>query len=264
MKRANRIIAVAIGIVVSISAVLVLISAISADRRSQRELEETDKFIAQYETKEFETYRVILNTVEEESTDDRRSSDPVDNSDSRSNDDFGTSDSSTDMVEETVSAEELAQIVLNQGINGDERKAYLGDRYDEVQRWIDENYQAPEPETYSYYYEGEEVYYQPDTGYYYSDDALTPDMGVNYYNGVMETYYNLPMEGVVDWMHSLGYGGDYWIRSDGVKMLGDYVMVAADYGWMPKGSIVETSLGTGIVCDTGLGGWYWYDIAVDW
>jgi hypothetical protein len=65
-------------------------------------------------------------------------------------------------------------------------------------------------------------------------------------------------------MHSLGYGGEYWIRSDGVKMLGDYIMVAADYGWMPKGSIVETSLGTGIVCDTGGGGWYWFDIAVTW
>lgn len=88
--------------------------------------------------------------------------------------------------------------------------------------------------------------------------------GINYYNGILETYYNLPMEGVVDWMHSLGYEGEYWVREDGVKMLGDYIMVAADYDWMPKGSIVETSLGTGMVCDTGEGGWYWFDIAVDW
>ena len=32
---------------------------------------------------------------------------------------------------------------------------------------------------------------------------------------------------------------------------GDYVMVAANLTTHPRGSIVETSLGTGIVCDTG-------------
>jgi len=95
-------------------------------------------------------------------------------------------------------------------------------------------------------------------------DVLNPEDGINYFYGVLETYYNLPMEGVVDWMHSLGYEYDYWVREDGVKMFGPYVMVAADYGWMPKGSILETSLGLAMVCDTGEGGWYWTDIAVDW
>lgn len=38
---------------------------------------------------------------------------------------------------------------------------------------------------------------------------------------------------------------------DGAKMLGDYIMVAADLNKHPRGSIVETSLGQGIVCDTG-------------
>lgn len=88
--------------------------------------------------------------------------------------------------------------------------------------------------------------------------------GINYYNGVLETYYCLPMDGVVEWMHSLGYEGEYWVREDGCKMLGEYIMVAADYDWMPKGSIVETSLGTAMVCDTGEGGWYWFDIATNW
>ena len=88
--------------------------------------------------------------------------------------------------------------------------------------------------------------------------------GINYYNGVLETYYCLPMDGVVEWMHSLGYEGEYWVREDGCKMLGEYIMVAADYEWMPKGSIVETSLGTAMVCDTGEGGWYWFDIATNW
>lgn len=66
-----------------------------------------------------------------------------------------------------------------------------------------------------------------------------------------ETYYNLPMDGVVGIMHSMGNTGAYWVRSDGVKMLGDYVMVAAHLGLRPRGSLVPTSLGMGIVCDTG-------------
>lgn len=151
-------------------------------------------------------------------------------------------------TEETAqAAEDLAEFVINNGINGDERKAYLGERYEEIQRYIDTNY---EPPTYEYSYP--------------SGDVLNAYDGINYYNGILETYYNMDMSGVVDWMHTLGFDGDYWVRSDGVKMLGNYVMVAADYDWMPKGSIVETSLGTGIVCDTGLGGWYWVDIAVEW
>lgn len=35
------------------------------------------------------------------------------------------------------------------------------------------------------------------------------------------------------------------------KNAGDYIMVAADLNKHPRGSIVETSLGQGIVCDTG-------------
>ena len=34
-------------------------------------------------------------------------------------------------------------------------------------------------------------------------------------------------------------------------MLGDYVMVAANFGLRPRGSLVPTSMGMGIVCDTG-------------
>lgn len=66
-----------------------------------------------------------------------------------------------------------------------------------------------------------------------------------------ETYYNLDMSGVVSIMKSLGYDYNYWIRNDGVKMYGDYVMCAADLSTRPKGTIIETSLGLGIVCDTG-------------
>ena len=66
-----------------------------------------------------------------------------------------------------------------------------------------------------------------------------------------ETFYNLNMNGVVNIMRGIGNTDPYWIRSDGVKMLGNYVMVAADLRLRPRGSIVDTSLGKAIVCDTG-------------
>lgn len=69
-----------------------------------------------------------------------------------------------------------------------------------------------------------------------------------------ETYYNLPMQGVVRTMRGLGYDAvnwHYWIRSDGVKMFGSYVMCACNLSVHPRGSLVETSLGTGICVDTG-------------
>ena len=66
-----------------------------------------------------------------------------------------------------------------------------------------------------------------------------------------ETYYNLNMTGVVNIMRRMGNNDEYWVRDDGVKMLGDYVMVAANLNLRPRGSLVETSLGTAIVCDTG-------------
>lgn len=159
----------------------------------------------------------------------------------------------------SYSAEEIARYVLDNGINGDERKAYLGERYEEVQKWIDENYVPPVKSVST------PSQQDVNTGYDYpTGDVLTPSAGVCYFNGHMETYYNLPMGGVIDIMYSLGYSGDYWVRSDGCKMFGDYIMVAADFGWLPRGSVVLTSLGWGMVCDTGAGGSNWLDIATCW
>ena len=64
-------------------------------------------------------------------------------------------------------------------------------------------------------------------------------------------WYNMNMSSVVANMNRLGYGGEYWVRADGVKMLGDYIIAAANYSVHPRGSLVESSLGTCIVCDTG-------------
>ncbi|MBR2188613.1 MAG: hypothetical protein IJ860_04305 [Eubacterium sp.] len=82
-----------------------------------------------------------------------------------------------------------------------------------------------------------------------------------------ETYYNLNMSGVVNIMRNMGNTDDYWVRDDGVKMLGDYVMVAANLDTHPRGSIVDSSLGKAIVCDTGTFAYSnpnQLDVAVDW
>ncbi len=81
--------------------------------------------------------------------------------------------------------------------------------------------------------------------------VLSKRRGVNYGPSGKETYYNLNMSTVVSIMRSMGYTGEYWVREDGCKMLGEYIMVAANLNLRPRGSIVETSLGDAIVCDTG-------------
>lgn len=80
----------------------------------------------------------------------------------------------------------------------------------------------------------------------YSSGVLTPSGGVNSFNGNTETYYNLDMSGVISNAQSMGIQGNYWVRDDGVKMYGDYVIVASQHD---KGTIIDTSLGTGIVLD---------------
>ena len=85
-----------------------------------------------------------------------------------------------------------------------------------------------------------------------------------------ETYYNLNMTNVIKIMRNLGYDAEeypYWVRDDGVKMFGPYVMVAANLVIRPRGTIVQTSLGKGIVVDTGEFAKYdttQIDIAVTW
>lgn len=100
----------------------------------------------------------------------------------------------------------------------------------------------------------QESYTAPSSG-----GVLTPSSGVNMFNGRKETYYNLDMSGVVANAKNMGIEGDYWVRDDGVKMYGNYVIVAAQ---MDKGTIIETSLGTGIVLDYCPAGTI--DIATTW
>ena len=87
--------------------------------------------------------------------------------------------------------------------------------------------------------------------YSWEGPRLTRQAGTNQGPTGKETYYNLNMSGVVNIMRNMGNNDEYWVREDGVKMLGDYVMVAANLENYPRGSLVESSLGTAIVCDTG-------------
>jgi len=100
--------------------------------------------------------------------------------------------------------------------------------------------------------------------------GLTKSRGAQYWTdskGVShrETYYDLNMRVV---MQACGQGGQYSVRPDGAKVDAQgYVIIAANYGNYPRCSLVETSLGTGRVYDTGgfaarhpTG----FDLATDW
>ncbi len=108
---------------------------------------------------------------------------------------------------------------------------------------------------------------QPQYTSYSTSDGLTASGGVNYYGDQKETYYNLNMSRVVDNAQNAGLEGEYWVREDGVKMYGDYVIVAANQDVHPYGTTVDTSLGEGIVLDTGTfatGNPTQVDIATEW
>ena len=114
----------------------------------------------------------------------------------------------------------------------------------------------------------------PDTDTYENawpvDKRLNPQKGTIEGPSGKETYYNLDMSGVISIMRNMGFSAKdypYWVRDDGCKMLGNYIMVAANLDLRPRGSTIATSLGTGLVCDTG--GFAYYnqtqlDIATTW
>ena len=102
---------------------------------------------------------------------------------------------------------------------------------------------------------------------------LTAAMGRNRYTVTtsdgrvverQETYYDLPMKGVMGFCG----GGTYHVREDGVKVDQDgYVLVAANLSRYPRCSVVETSLWLGKVYDTGTFAATnpeQFDLATDW
>ena len=101
----------------------------------------------------------------------------------------------------------------------------------------------------------------------WTGSVLTRAGGVNYGPSGKETYYNLPMGGVVRTMRNLGYDEvryPYWTREDGMRMIGGFIMAAADLRHYPRGSVVESSRGWTLICDTGYLGWDHLDLACNW
>lgn len=107
--------------------------------------------------------------------------------------------------------------------------------------------------------------------YTWNGAVLSTSKGSVYGPSGKETYYNLNMSGVISVMRSMGFHEaeyPYWVRMDGARMLGPYVMVAADLRSHPKGSVMDISLGKALVCDTGEfavnGSGTSVDVAVTW
>ena len=85
-------------------------------------------------------------------------------------------------------------------------------------------------------------------------DKLTKSKGIFEGPSGRESWYNLPMSGVIRIMRGLGYSEEeypYWVRSDGAKMFGEFILCAGNLELRPRGTIVETSLGAAIIADTG-------------
>ena len=99
--------------------------------------------------------------------------------------------------------------------------------------------------------ENSEEYKAVQGAFAYDGPVLTRSRGTISGPSGKETYYDLNMSGCINIMSSRGFHEPYWVRSDGVKMYGYYVMCAAGLSIRPKGSIVESSNGLAIVVDTG-------------
>lgn len=93
---------------------------------------------------------------------------------------------------------------------------------------------------------------------------LTAALGRITYGNHTESWYDLPMNRVVTNAQEAGIPCEYWVRDDGVKMFGEWVIVAS-HPSVPRYSLVETSLGTGIILDRhSVDNVNLYDIATVW
>ena len=140
----------------------------------------------------------------------------------------------------------------------------------EIVRSYEKEQQALEQQQAEEEQQAVEEFVEEEEAFYWDGEVITASSGVANGPSGFETYYNLPMGGVIDIMRGLGYDEanyPYWVRDDGCKMLGDYIMVAANLDIRPYGTILPCSRGMAIVCDTGTfaqSNPYQLDIAVSW
>lgn len=163
----------------------------------------------------------------------------------------------SDLKNQENNIEKEKQTLESEKANIDSQKASIESQINEKQSIVDEYNRKQE----------EEKKKSQTSNPNWNGSVLTRSAGVNYGPSGKETYYNLNMSGVVKIMRNMGNNDEYWVRDDGCKMLGNYIMIAANLGVHPRGSLVETSLGTGIVCDTGSfasGNSTQLDIATTW
>lgn len=156
-------------------------------------------------------------------------------------------------IEKSKPAEKTQPVVAN-SLNSSE--TVENSETDEVQKVsfddisLDEKNQALQSGTLALDYSG--IYTS-------SNERLTKSKGVVYYNDHKETYYDekvLPGPG-------LNIPGRH-VADDGTIRDGEgYICVAANYDYMPKGSILITSLGPAKVYDTGCS-YGTIDIYVNW
>lgn len=172
-------------------------------------------------------------------------------------------------------ASDVAALAMNDEVrlSGTNDETYWRVEYDGMTAYVDRDYLMdemiviPEPEPEPEPVAAAASYSEPEADPAWDGSVLTRSAGVVYGPSGKETYYNLNMSGVISILQGMGINEEYWVRGDGVKMYGDYVLAACAFDIRPRGSTVETSLGTAICADTGgfaASNPTQVDIAVDW
>ena len=87
------------------------------------------------------------------------------------------------------------------------------------------------------------------TEWWWEGEKISPNnLKVDGPSGI-ETCFNENIEEILDNMWNNGFIGEYWIREDGVKMFGKYIICKANPNNKSLGTIIPTTIGIAIVCD---------------
>lgn len=140
-----------------------------------------------------------------------------------------------------IAAEEEARRIAAEKAAAEQAAAEQAELDAEIQYSDDSGYEYVD---YNDYYYDDDYYYADDGGWY-NIDGLTPESGVNYYNGRTETYYSSNV--LYHYMTP-----EWTVGDDGVYRDADgYVVVAANESDYAYGDVIDTSFGEAKVYDTG-------------